>query len=249
MKVYIELVFIVNFLLDFIILYGTKRLLKINKSNIRIFFGSLFGSLTTFLVFINISNLELMILKLVFSLIIICISFGFKNIFNNIMYFYLISIIIGGVIYLFDLNGNLYFNYITMIVLSPIITKILIKELTKFKLNINDKYIVEITISNKVYKFEGFIDTGNRLCSPVRGDPVILVNLELDYRNALYIPYKALNNCGVIPCIRPDKVKINDKVLSNYLVGLSKDRLDVNGMDCILPNRLKEDLWIDYLSF
>ena len=71
MKVYIELVFIVNFLLDFIILYGTKRLLKINKSNIRIFFGSLFGSLTTFLVFINISNLELMILKLVFSLIII----------------------------------------------------------------------------------------------------------------------------------------------------------------------------------
>ena len=242
MKVYIELVFIVNFLLDFIILYGTKRLLKINKSNIRLFFGSLFGSLTTFLVYINITNLELMVLKVILSLIIIFISFGYKSLFYNMMYFYFISIIIGGVIYLFDLNGNLYFNYITMIVLSTIITKILIKELTKFKLNINDKYIVEITIYNKVYKFEGFIDTGNRLCSPIRGDPVILINLELDYRNVIYIPYKALNNSGVIPCIRPDMVKINDKILSNYLVGLSKDRLNVNGMDCILPNRLKEDL-------
>ena len=80
------------------------------------------------------------------TMILSAISFGFKNIFNNIMYFYLISIIIGGVIYLFDLNGNLYFNYITMIVLSPIITKILIKELTKFKLNINDKINIGDTI-------------------------------------------------------------------------------------------------------
>ena len=52
MKVYIELVFIVNYLIDFMILYGTKRLLKINKSNIRLLFGSSVGTLSTFILLI-----------------------------------------------------------------------------------------------------------------------------------------------------------------------------------------------------
>lgn len=71
MKVYIELVFIVNYLIDFMILYGTKRLLKINKSNIRLLFGSSVGTLSTFILFVNISNLELYILKILLSIIII----------------------------------------------------------------------------------------------------------------------------------------------------------------------------------
>ena len=112
MKVYIELVFIVNYLIDFMILYGTKRLLKINKSNIRLLLGSLMGTISSFILFININNLELTIFKIVLSIIIILISFGKNNMLINTFYFYLISIIIGGVLYLFDLNSNLYFNYL-----------------------------------------------------------------------------------------------------------------------------------------
>ena len=49
MKIYLEYIFIINFLLDFMILYGTKRILKINKLNIRLLLSSLIGSLSTFL--------------------------------------------------------------------------------------------------------------------------------------------------------------------------------------------------------
>ena len=224
------------------ILYGTKRLLKINKSNIRLLFGSSVGTLSTFILFVNISNLELYILKILLSIIIILISFGKNNIFVNTFYFYLISIIIGGILYLFDLTSNLYFNYLLLILFSPVIIYILIKELNKHRLNINDKYIVEITLGKKIYKLEGFIDTGNRLISPIKKEPVILVNIELNYNNVIYIPYKALNTEGIIPCIKADKVKINNKIINNYLIGLAHDKFVIDGMNCILPNKLKEDL-------
>ena len=242
MKIYIELIFIINFLIDFMILYGTKRLLKINKSNIRLLFGSLVGSLTIFILLININSITLIILKLFLSVIIILISFGKNNILTNTFYFYLISIIIGGILYLFDLTSNLYFNYLLLILFSPVIIYILIKELNKHRLNINDKYIVEITLGKKIYKLEGFIDTGNRLISPIKKEPVILVNIELNYNNVIYIPYKALNTEGIIPCIKADKVKINNKIINNYLIGLAHDKFVIDGMNCILPNKLKEDL-------
>ncbi len=242
MKIYIELVFIVNFLLDFIILYGTKRLLKLNKSNKRLLLASIIGSLSTIIVFLKITNIILIILKILLSLILIIVSFGKNNILINTFYFYLISIIVGGTIYLFDLNKSLYFNYLILIILSPIIIYLLIKELNKHRLNINDKYLVEITISKKKYKLEGFIDTGNRLSSPIKKEPVILVNLKINYNKVIYIPYKALNTEGIIPCIKPDKIMINNKQIKNYLVGLATDKFTIDNVNCILPNKLKEDL-------
>lgn len=246
MKIYIELVFIVNFLLDFIILYGTKKLLKLNKSNKRLLLASIIGSLSTIIIFLKITNIILLILKILLSLILIIVSFGKSNILINTFYFYLISIIIGGTIYLFDLNKNLYFNYLILIILSPIIIYLLIKELNKHRLNINDKYLVEITISKKKYKLEGFIDTGNRLSSPIKKEPVILVNLKINYNKVIYIPYKALNTEGIIPCIKPDKIMINNKQIKNYLVGLATDKFTIDNVNCILPNKLKEDLWKNY---
>ena len=242
MKIDIEIIFIINFLIDFMILYGTKRLLKINKSNIRLLFGSLVGSLTIFILLININSITLIILKLFLSVIIILISFGKNNIVTNTFYFYLISIIIGGILYLFDLNSNLYFNYLLLIILSPLIIYIIVKELNKHKLNINDKYLVEITLKNNTYKLEGFIDTGNRLASPFKKEPIILVNLNINCNNVIYVPFKALNNDGIIPCIRADKIKINNKIIDNYLIGLAHDKFNIDGLNCILPNKLKEDL-------
>lgn len=242
MKIYLEYIFIINFLLDFMILYGTKRLLKINKPNKRIIISSLIGSFSTFILLINISNLILFIIKILLSILMIIISFGLNNIKENTFYFYLISIIVGGFIYLFDIKLNPYLNMLIILILTPIIIYILIKEYTNFKLNIKDKYQVLITINKKDYLLEGFIDTGNRLKSPISNKSVILVNLKLPLDNVLYIPYKALNTTGIIPCIKPEKVLIEGKFINNCLIGLAKDKFSLNGENCILPNILKEIL-------
>ena len=74
MKIYIEAVFILNFLLDFMILYGTKRILKRNNKLIRVVIGSIVGSFTTFLLFISISNLLLLVFKILISILLIGIA-------------------------------------------------------------------------------------------------------------------------------------------------------------------------------
>ena len=242
MKMYIEFIYIINFLLDFMILYGTKRLLKINKSNIRIVLSSSVGMMSTLLIYIKISSIELFIIKIIFSFIMIIVAFGFNNIIKNTIYFYLLSIILGGMIYLFDFDVGLYTNFIVIVVGSPIVLFLIVKELINHKYNINDKYSVSIIYNKKTYRLEGFVDTGNKLESPISKKSVILVNLKINTNKLIYIPYKALNTSGVIPCIRPDKVIVNDKIIDNCLIGLSKDKFELNGCNCILPNKIKEDL-------
>ena len=235
MKIYIEEVFILNFLLDFMILYGTKRILKRNNKLIRVVIGSIVGSFTTFLLFINISNLVLLILKLLVSILLIVITFGFRNIFKNLIYFYLLSIIIGGSAYLLNIN-NVFF----LVISSFIVIIILIKEFLSYKEIFSNKYLVTIIIDKKKYLLEGFIDTGNRLIDPISKKNIVLVNLKIESDKYVYVPYKALNTTGVIKCIKPDKLIIGDKEF-DCLIGISKDRFELEE-NCILPNKLKEEL-------
>jgi stage II sporulation protein GA (sporulation sigma-E factor processing peptidase) len=235
MNIYIEEVFILNFLLDFMILYGTKRILKRNNKLIRIVISSILGSFTTFLLFININNFILLIFKLLISIILIIIVFGFKNIFKNLLYFYLLSIIIGGSAYLFNISNKFF-----LILSSFIVIVILVNEFLSYKEIYPNKYLVTIYINNKSYKFEGFIDTGNRLIDPITNKSVVLVNLNIDSEKCIYVPYKALNTTGIIKCIKPDKVLINGHVF-DCLIGISKDKFNLEE-NCILPNKFKEEL-------
>ena len=235
MNIYYEEVFILNFLLDFMILYGTKRILKRNNKLIRVVVGSIIGSFTTFLLFINISYLLLLILKIIISILLVIISFGFRNIIKNIKYFYFLSIIIGGSAYLLDINNKFF-----LIISSFIVIIILIREFISYKEIYPNKYLVTIYINSRKFCLEGFIDTGNRLIDPISKKSIILVNLNIDSDRYIYVPYKALNCNGVIKCIKPDKVLIND-MLFDCLIGISKDKFELEE-NCILPNKLKEKL-------
>ena len=240
MKMYIETIFIVNFLLDYMILYGTKKILKRSTKWTRLFLGSCVGSLTTLILFIPITNIELGIIKGILSILMNWITFGKKDLKNSILYFYSISIILGGSIYLLDIQNKK--SYLILFLISFLTIKTIIKEMTKYKEKYPNKYFVRIYYQNKHYDLEGFIDTGNQLISPYKKEKIILVNLNLSSNNLLYVPYKALNTRGIIPCIRPDRVEVNQIECKNCLIGLVKDKFDLKEIDCILPNKLKEEL-------
>ena len=40
----------------------------------------------------------------------------------------------------------------------------------------------------------------------------------------------------------PDKIIINNKEINNCLVGLVKDKFNIGDCNCILPNKLREEL-------
>lgn len=239
---YIEWILLINFLLDFMILYGTKRILKINTSLKRLFLGAILGSSTTFILFFKLSATILLLLKIIISFNMILISFGLKNILKNLFYFYLISFQLSGIIYLLDLKTNPVFYYLVLIISSILIVLILLKEINTWKYTLKDKYTVKIIINKKEYLLEGIIDTGNQLKSLFSNKGIILANLNIKVDRIIYIPYKALNTNGVLPCIKADKIIINNQEIKNCLIGLSKEEFSLEQGNCLLPNKLKEEL-------
>ena len=255
MKVYLDLVFLLNFFFDFLLLYGTSKVLKERFSIKRLILGSIVASLSIFLLFIKLNSVELFCIKVLISIFIILVTFGKNNFIKNISYFYLLSVILGGCLYLLNvsftyrnqgilfINNGLSINFVLFLIVSPIIIFCYVKEHILYKNTYGNIYEVLIIKNNKKYKLMGLLDTGNRLKDPYKGRSVILVNNDILMEgDIVYVPYKALNTTGVIKCYKVDKVIVEEKEFSNCLVGISKDKIAIDGVECILPNIFKEEL-------
>ena len=259
MKVYIDIVLIINYIFDFILLLSTSVILKRNIIIKRIILGSLFGSLTILFLFIEISSFELLIYKIIVSIIMCLITFKYKNIkyfLKNLYYLYMISIILGGFLYLINnqysyQSNNIIFikksykqNVILGIVLSIIFLYFYIKNIKDLNTNFNIYYNVELFYKGNKIKLNGFLDTGNKLFSPYNKYPIILVNkskIKYNNKEIILVPYYTLNNNGLLECIKPDKIYIeNIGYKKKFLIGLSK-QIKIEGIDCILNEKLLED--------
>lgn len=240
---YIEVVILINFFFDFIIISGVNFVLKKHAKFYRIIFGSLIGSLTIFTLFLKINSFQLFIFKIILSILINLVSFGEKNFLKTIFYFYILSIFLGGCLYLIKSNTNLYNNFIILIIISPIIIYLYVKEKFNYKANYSNKYIIDIYIKNKKYKLSGYLDTGNTLKDPYKKRDVIILNKDISFNNNkfIYVPYQTITDKGIIKCIKPDRVVINNKEF-NCLIGKTNKSIFFKDCECILPNNFKEML-------
>ena len=105
MTIYIDIIFLENLFMNFIILYACETILKIPIKILRTLFSSILGS--TYAIVSYISVLEIysnIILKLMLSVAMVYIAFSPKNIknfFKQIIVFYLTSFTFGGVAFAF----------------------------------------------------------------------------------------------------------------------------------------------------
>lgn len=249
MTVYVDLVFLINFIMDFYILSGVKFLLKLDTKIIRILFGSLIGTLSLFLLFFHLSIFLLNLFKIIISLLMVLVTFGKYKFLNRLFYLYVISIFLGGSIYLindalgYEVSGLLFINngysinLIILLIISPIIIYLYIKEFLKFKHKLNTTYNVTIKINNKIINIEGFLDTGNKLIDPYFHRPIVLLSkkyIDLRGKKVLYVPFSSLNNNGLLKCIIPEYILIDNEKYDSVLIGISENL----SYDCILNERL-----------
>ena len=106
MTIYLDIVFILNFSFDAFLLFTVAIILKRKTSFKRILLGSLVGSLTIIFLFFNLNNYLLFIVKIIFAILMILTSFGYRNLkytCNNLFYLITTSILLGGFLYL---NGK-----------------------------------------------------------------------------------------------------------------------------------------------
>lgn len=254
MKIYLDLLFITNYIFDFLILLSTSLILKRNIKIYKILLGAFFGSLTLIILFIRMNQIELFLYKLLVSIIMILVTFNFKNIkytLKNLYYLYIISIILGGFLTFINntisygvlfKNVNNKLNVFSSILLSIILLIIYFKETIDLKTNYNKYYKVNIYFNNKNYIFNAFLDTGNKLIDPYKRRPIILVKEEKikNIDNYLYVPYKTISGSGILKCIKADKIYIeNIGYKKKFLIGLTNN-INIDNVDCILNERLLE---------
>ena len=253
MKVYVDLVMIVNFILDFILLLGVSMLLKRNVNLKRVIFGSFIGGLSIIILFIPMNVITIFIFKFITSIIMVLITFKFKSFrytFMNLIYLYILSIFLGGFLYLLNdqfcikkkglvfINNDFSITIIFILIISPIVIYLYVKQERNFR-NIYNNYMnVFIYYSNKKLDCIGYMDSGNNLS--YLNNKVILLDkrkMIFDVEKYLYIPLTTVSGNGIIKAFKPDKVVINDNICKKVLVGII-DNIGIDGVDVILNNNL-----------
>lgn len=249
MTIYIDLLFILNFVYDGLLLLTVSIALKRNISFKRILFGAFVGGLSTFEIFLPIKKYLLFILKLLSGLMMILVTFKYKNLkytWNNIIYLYMCSIILAGFLYFLKIEFN-NLSYIIILSFAPIILYLYIKEQNKLKKVVNYYKNILITLKNNtVLELNGFIDSGNKLKDPITNKYIILINKNIldgiyNIRSPMYVPIKTVNNNSLLECISIKNIIVDEKVYTNYLLGLSDTFNGFDGVDCLLNYHLLEE--------
>lgn len=252
MTVYIDLVCIINFIYDFLILLTVSFTLKRNRKIYNYILSSLIGVLSIFLLFLKINNIVLFLLKILISVIMIIVAFGYKSIkytISNIIYFYMTSIVLAGFLYLIkENNSNFNLNYIVLLIIGPIILFIYYKSNKKLKNTYSDYYKIKIVFDNIEYNLVSFYDNGNNLKDPISRKSIIIVGnsrLEKIYniRSPVYVPVITVKGTHLMKCFKPSYIILNDKKIYNYLIGESSIKFS-DGVECLLNKSLKEDGYV-----
>lgn len=239
MKMYIDLFFIFNVIMDYIIIMSTSILLKRRTSYIRMILSSLIGGISSLVLFTSLNKIVIEIVSIV---IMVLISFGYKGIrylINNILYMYILSTLLGGIIYLFNIkvSNSMFLTYLIIIVISIEIMLLYIKENKKMRSIYNNYYKVDIYFKDREkLSLIGFVDTGNNLYDPYKKRPVIIVpNKYIKEDKYILVPYHTINGNGLLKCIKPDIIFIDGiGYKGNVLIGFSDSFNFGDGVDVIL---------------
>ena len=228
MKIYLDLLFFLNFGFDFILLLVVSIILRRNVSLTRIVLGGLIGGLSIFILFLKINSFELFILKILISIIMILASFSYKNIkyfMKNFFFLYSASMILGGFLYFLNVqfsykqeglvfyHDGLSINFIFLLIFSPLILYIYIRQGLTLKNNFSNYYKVNLYFNNKKIRLNGFF----------------------------LVPMKTVGGESFIKCFKIDELEIvGIGKKKNVLLGVTKTKIEMEGIDCILHQSLLE---------
>lgn len=234
MTVYVDIVILENFLINFFLLYLTLQTLKDKISYKKIILSAFLGALYTLLVFIKELNiLTSLPLKMLFSFLMVSIILekrNLKTIIKRYIVFLVITFAFCGACFMFALMENKYevsesfviLNYSTKsMIFSIIISYLLLSGVMNYFKNraiINNFiYKVNIRVNSEVVNIKAFLDTGNGLVEPATLLPVIIVERErfkginLKGRDQFKIPYKVIDgNSGYMKGIKFDDIELCD---------------------------------------
>lgn len=238
MKIYIDLFFLFNIIMDYIIITSVSILLKRKTTVLRVIISSVVGGISSLIMFTGINSILIEILSVIVMVLIAFKYIDIRYTIKNIFYMYILSVLLGGIIYLFNIRvtSNPLVTYLIIIIISIEVMILYIKENKSIKNIYNNYYDVDICFKDgDKLSLVGFMDTGNNLYDPYKKRPIILVSSKYKREdNFILVPYYTAGGDGLLRCIRVDSVCVNGSSYKNVLVGFSDSPRVIDGVDVIL---------------
>ncbi len=194
MKIYLDIVLLENFIMNYIIIFSTAIISKSKINYLKIGIASLVAGLYSILNYLwNLGNVGSFLVKFLISILIILIGFDshkIKTIVKQLILFYLVSFTFGGIAFmlLFLVNpANIVFENGLLVGSYPVKITIvggivgfvviacvsyIIKDRLRTKSMLCD---LEIFYKGNYQKLKTMIDTGNFLKEPISQTDVIIV--------------------------------------------------------------------------
>ncbi len=231
MTIYLDVIFLENIVINYIILYVTGLISKSIINQKKILLGATIGAIYSIIYYLlRLKIYSSFIIKIILSIVIIYVAFNsnnFKELLKKVLLFYLTSFVFGGaaiaIIYMANsqnitiLNGVLVGSYTLKTILIGIIvayfTTIIAFKILKAKISKKDLICdISITLNNKEIKTKAMIDTGNLLKEPITNLPVIVMEHILLYD---VIPKEILDNINEL--LGGDFKNIPESIKEEYL--------------------------------
>ncbi len=263
MILYADILFAINFSMDFLALFVCSVITHNRFKRVRILVSSSIGAAYGVIEVIWVKSIFVSLLcSVIIAVIMVLICFEVKKvkvitILTAILFF--VSTMLGGIMsLLYSALNKLLSEYIrehtyesaynsaricVIIGLTAIISIIFSRIITSKK---DEKNVeLKITINDKEFSLMGFCDSGNLLIEPFSGKRVILVceNSEIgemikkaEITKRKYIPYKDINGEGILCGTVPREVIINE-CSKDAVVAVAKNE-NFNGYDALVPNAL-----------
>ncbi|RKD24678.1 sigma-E processing peptidase SpoIIGA [Ammoniphilus oxalaticus] len=202
MTVYLDIILIYNFLIDWLLLWSTAYILKLKPKVYRLVLGACLGASYTMVLFFPVmSGFYTFLSKLLLSMCMILTVFGFHRLyvfFQRWLVFYLVAFVLGGgllAIHFFLQSESEVISGIVVTQSSGVGTPITwgfialcfplvwwlsgrgIKQMRESNRKAVYYGDVEVMIDGAAIRCKGLIDTGNQLYEPITRIPVTIIDL------------------------------------------------------------------------
>ncbi|HET7657148.1 MAG TPA: sigma-E processing peptidase SpoIIGA [Bacillales bacterium] len=202
MTLYLDVIWLLNFFIDFLLLQLTAFVLKRTVTKRRLFVGALVASVFIFFLFTPFSSLMYHpLMKFAYSVVIVWIVFGFKRFYafvQVLFMFYFVTFMVGGGMFALHyfmqgsgtiLNGIAshttpygdVFSWSFVMIGFPCMwffSKQRIGHIKAKKVRYDQMVVVEIDVGDEKIKTKGFIDSGNHLHDPITKTPVMILQMD-----------------------------------------------------------------------
>ncbi|KYG35167.1 sigma-E processing peptidase SpoIIGA [Alkalihalobacillus trypoxylicola] len=200
MTVYLDLIWLLNFGIDYLLIALTAIVLKRKFRHIRFLLATFFASLIVFAMFTSFASIVYQPwFKGLFSILIVWIAFGYQRLrffMQNLAMFYFVTFMTGGglfalhyfwqteldILSIFAPENGVFigsqFSWFFVLIGFPLVwyfSKQRFETIETKKIQAEQIVEIRIVISDKELNVKGLIDTGNQLVDPITKSPVMIL--------------------------------------------------------------------------